>query len=53
MKTPSWDEAEPATKKSFVDLAKALGTNCVEVALPEIFGEWMDTIRVLMRAGMA
>jgi Asp-tRNA(Asn)/Glu-tRNA(Gln) amidotransferase A subunit family amidase len=53
VKTPAWDEAEPATQKSFVDLAKALGTNCVEVALPEIFGEWMDTIRVLMRAGMA
>ena len=53
VKTPAWDEAEPATQKSFVELAKGLGTCCVEVALPEIFSDWMETLRVLMRAGMA
>ncbi len=53
VKTPAWDEAEAATQKGFIELAKALGTFCVEVALPEIFSDWMDALRVLMRAGMA
>jgi Asp-tRNA(Asn)/Glu-tRNA(Gln) amidotransferase A subunit family amidase len=53
VKTPAWDEAEHSTQESFVDLAKALGRNCAEVPLPDVFGEWMDAQRTLMRAGMA
>jgi Asp-tRNA(Asn)/Glu-tRNA(Gln) amidotransferase A subunit family amidase len=53
VKTPSWDEAEPATQKSFADLARVLGAGCVEVTLPEVFGEWRNAQLTLMRAGMA
>ena len=53
VKTPMWDEAEPATHEGFAELAEALGKHCTEVALPDVFQEWAGAQRTLMRAGMA
>ena len=53
VKTPMWDEAEPATQEGFAELAETLGKSCTEVALPDVFGEWAGAQRTLMRAGMA
>jgi len=53
VKTPMWDEAEPATHEGFAELAATLGTHCTEVALPDVFQEWAGAQRTLMRAGMA
>jgi Asp-tRNA(Asn)/Glu-tRNA(Gln) amidotransferase A subunit family amidase len=53
VKTPAWDEAEPETKEGFAELSDALGEACVEVPLPEFFGEWAAAQRALMQAGMA
>ncbi|MFP3920792.1 MAG: amidase [Dichotomicrobium sp.] len=44
VKTPVWDEyAEPTTQEAFAELAEALGEQCDEVGLPEVFqkaSEW-------------
>jgi Asp-tRNA(Asn)/Glu-tRNA(Gln) amidotransferase A subunit family amidase len=53
VKTPAWEEAEPATKEAFAELTSALGKQCTDVALPEVFNEWAGAHRALMRAGMA
>jgi Asp-tRNA(Asn)/Glu-tRNA(Gln) amidotransferase A subunit family amidase len=53
VKTPVWDEAEPATKEGFAELVAALGEACTEVALPDVFNEWQEALRSLMQAGMA
>ena len=49
VKTPVWEQAEPATEEGFAELVEALGRACTEVALPEIFGEWTDAHRALMQ----
>jgi Asp-tRNA(Asn)/Glu-tRNA(Gln) amidotransferase A subunit family amidase len=53
VRTPSWDEAEPATKEAFAELVEELGAACAEVALPDVFQEWPRAHAVLMRAEMA
>jgi Asp-tRNA(Asn)/Glu-tRNA(Gln) amidotransferase A subunit family amidase len=53
VKTPMWDEAEPATHEGFAELAETLGKHCTEVALPDVFQEWAGAQRTLMRTGMA
>jgi Asp-tRNA(Asn)/Glu-tRNA(Gln) amidotransferase A subunit family amidase len=53
VKTPVWDEAEPATREGFAELVDVLGKSCVEVPLPEVFEEWLAALHSLMRAGMA
>jgi Asp-tRNA(Asn)/Glu-tRNA(Gln) amidotransferase A subunit family amidase len=53
VKSPVWDRAEPETQEGFRELVEALGKRCTEVALPEIFGEWLGAHRSLMQAGMA
>lgn len=53
VKTPDWDETEPATREGFAELAGALGKGCVEVPLPDVFTEWNAAHRALMQAGMA
>lgn len=53
VKTPSWEEAEAATREAFAELVAELGPVCTEVALPEVFLEWTGAHRKLMRAEMA
>ncbi len=53
VRTPAWDEAEPATKTALAGFAAALGKACAEVALPEVFDGWLSAHRTLMLAGMA
>jgi Asp-tRNA(Asn)/Glu-tRNA(Gln) amidotransferase A subunit family amidase len=53
VKTPAWEEAEPATREAFAALVDELGPACTEVALPDVFGEWARAHRLVMRAEMA
>jgi Asp-tRNA(Asn)/Glu-tRNA(Gln) amidotransferase A subunit family amidase len=53
VKTPMWDDAEPATQEGFAELVATLGKSCTEVALPDVFHEWTGAMRSLIRAGMA
>ncbi len=53
VKTPAWEEAEPATREGFGELVAALGEVCTEVALPDPFNEWVTAFRSLMQAGTA
>jgi Asp-tRNA(Asn)/Glu-tRNA(Gln) amidotransferase A subunit family amidase len=53
VKTPSWDQAEPATKEAFAELVALLDKSCTEVVLPDVFSEWMQAQRDLMYAAMA
>ncbi|WP_284735476.1 amidase [Dongia deserti] len=53
VKSNVWDQAEPETQEGFRELVEALGERCTEVALPEIFEEWLGAHRSLMQAGMA
>ena len=53
VKTPSWDHAEQPTKETFEELVALLGKPCTEVALPDVFKEWIGAHRALMYAGMA
>jgi Asp-tRNA(Asn)/Glu-tRNA(Gln) amidotransferase A subunit family amidase len=53
VKTPMWDEAEPATQEGLAELVEALGKACTEVTLPDVFKEWAVAQRAVMQAGMA
>jgi Asp-tRNA(Asn)/Glu-tRNA(Gln) amidotransferase A subunit family amidase len=53
VKTPMWDEAEPATQQGLAEVVEALGKACTEVALPDVFKEWASAHRAVMYAGMA
>jgi Asp-tRNA(Asn)/Glu-tRNA(Gln) amidotransferase A subunit family amidase len=53
VKSPVWDQAEPETQEGLRELVEALGERCTEVALPEVFEEWLGAHRSLMQAGMA
>lgn len=53
VKSTVWDQAEPSTQEGFRELTEALGQRCTEVALPEVFEEWLGAHRSLMQAGMA
>lgn len=53
VRSPAWDQAEPATQEGFQELVEALGPVCNEVALPAIFAEGAGAVRSLMYAGMA
>lgn len=53
VKTPAWDIAEEATRKSFAGLVEALGKACEEVALPPLFDEAADAARTVQLVGIA
>jgi Asp-tRNA(Asn)/Glu-tRNA(Gln) amidotransferase A subunit family amidase len=50
---PTWDEAEPATREAFAELADALGERLVEVALPEPLAEAVAIHRTIWTAELA
>ena len=39
VRQPAWGGAEQDTKDAFAEVVEALGDDCVEIALPEAFGE--------------
>jgi Asp-tRNA(Asn)/Glu-tRNA(Gln) amidotransferase A subunit family amidase len=53
VKTPVWDEAEPATKAAFEELATALGGAIQPVELPPHFAEAWPAHKTIMEADMA
>jgi Asp-tRNA(Asn)/Glu-tRNA(Gln) amidotransferase A subunit family amidase len=53
VKTPSWDEADASTKDAFTELVELLGERCTEVALPDVFSEWVKAHRIVMQTEMA
>jgi len=54
VKTPVWDEhAEALTKEAFAELAEALGENCDEAELPEVFAKAWEWQRILQMADIA
>jgi len=53
VKTPVWDQAEAATMEAFAELADALGENCDEVELPEIFSQAHGWLRKIHAADAA
>ena len=50
---PTWEEAEPATRDAFAELAALLGTRLVEVALPEPFAEAVAVHRTIWTSELA
>ncbi len=54
VKTPVWEEhAEAMTKEAFAELAEALGENCDEADLPEVFAKAWEWQRILQIADIA
>ena len=53
VKTPIWDKADDDAKEAFAELASALGAQCDEVELPEIFAGAWDWHRKIMLADVA
>ena len=53
VKSPVWEQAEPETQEGFRELVETLAERCTEIALPDIFAEWLGAHRSLMQAGMA
>jgi Asp-tRNA(Asn)/Glu-tRNA(Gln) amidotransferase A subunit family amidase len=50
---PTWDEAEPATREAFAELAEVLGDRLVEVALPGPFAEAVAVHRTIWTSELA
>jgi Asp-tRNA(Asn)/Glu-tRNA(Gln) amidotransferase A subunit family amidase len=50
---PTWDQAEPATREAFAELAAALGERLVAVDLPEPFAEAVAVHRTVWTAELA
>jgi len=53
VRSPVWDQAEPAMREAFAELKDALGESAVEVELGESFGKIIDLHRVVMEVEMA
>ena len=53
VRTPSWDQADAATRTAFEELADALGDHCDAVELPDVFAGAVDDQRVVMAVDMA
>lgn len=53
VRSPVWDQAEPATHEAFGELVEALGETATEVELPGSFGQAIDLHRVIMEVEMA
>lgn len=53
VKTPVWHEAAPVTQEAFAELADALGVQCEEVALPDVFAEGIAAQGDIMLADIA
>jgi Asp-tRNA(Asn)/Glu-tRNA(Gln) amidotransferase A subunit family amidase len=50
---PTWDEAEPATRAAFAELAEVLGARLAEVALPEQFAAAVAVHRTIWTSELA
>jgi Asp-tRNA(Asn)/Glu-tRNA(Gln) amidotransferase A subunit family amidase len=50
---PTWEEAEPATREAFVELAELLGPALVTVELPAAFAEAVAVHRTIWTAELA
>jgi Asp-tRNA(Asn)/Glu-tRNA(Gln) amidotransferase A subunit family amidase len=53
VKGPAWDRAEPVTAEAFAELTDALGEQCDEVELPDIFAKGLDWQRQIQMADLA
>jgi len=53
IKTPVWDQADPATQDAFEELAEFLGDRCDEVTLPKEFDNVVADLRKVMTADLA
>jgi len=53
VKTPIWDKVEDDAKEAFAELADALGDQCDEVPLPNVFAGAWDWLRKIMCADIA
>lgn len=53
VKQPAWPQAEESTKEAFAELVEALGGQCDEIALPDIFANGTAAQQTLMLTGMA
>ena len=53
VRTPVWNDAEPATQAAFERLVETLGDRAVEVALPDGFAVAHDALRTIMVAEQA
>jgi Asp-tRNA(Asn)/Glu-tRNA(Gln) amidotransferase A subunit family amidase len=53
VRTPKWERADPATRKSFEALAEKLGDHVEVVDLPQHFDAAWDQHRVIMASDMA
>lgn len=53
VKTPVWDKADDDTKAAFAELNEALGGQCEEVPLPNVFSGAWDWHRKIMFADIA
>lgn len=53
VKSPVWDRADDVTREAFAELTEALGAQCDEVELPEIFDRTVELHRTLMLADIA
>ena len=51
--TPFWEATDPDTREGFAELADALGDNCEEVELPEIFADALGWHRTIVAADVA
>nr|HIL75142.1 amidase [Rhodospirillales bacterium] len=53
IKTPVWDQAEPATQDAFEELFEFLGDSCEEVTLSEEFDNAVGDLKNIMLADLA
>jgi len=53
VRTPVWDRASEETKAGFAEVAEALGAQCDEVDLPEVFARGWDWQGTVMATEMA
>ena len=53
VKSPVWDQADPAAREAFAELVNALGDSANEIELPSGFDRAVDLHRVVMEVEMA
>jgi Asp-tRNA(Asn)/Glu-tRNA(Gln) amidotransferase A subunit family amidase len=53
VRTPVWDQAEPATRHGFDELVQALGDDAAEIALGPAFADCIERHRTIMEVEMA
>jgi Asp-tRNA(Asn)/Glu-tRNA(Gln) amidotransferase A subunit family amidase len=53
VKSPVWEQADDDTRQGFAELVDALGEQCDEVELPELFDEAVGWHRTIMCADLA